>query len=149
MRSSNASLQCFSPMLPTLGYAPFLNSSPSPCFPPFQTLASLSTLKQEECSHGKEQKDLFHLLSSPLPSSPSLPSHKGAASIPLLHKKDLPNGLGQERVKLRQALAPTQLIHIKLMDFSAVIFVVVICIFSLSFCEIFSSSLLHWYACRN
>jgi len=86
-------------------------------------------LKQEECSHGKEQKRSF--LSFQLPAAlPSLPPHKGAVSIPLHHKKDLP-GSRTERVKLRRALAPTQLIHIKLMDFSAVIFVVVICIFFL------------------
>jgi len=44
----------------------------------------------------KSKKDSFHPFGSLLPSSPSLPSHKGAIRLPLHHKKDLPRALGQK-----------------------------------------------------
>lgn len=46
----------------------------------------------------KSKKDPFHPFGSLLPSLPPTPSHKGAASIPLHHKKDLPMGLGQKEL---------------------------------------------------
>lgn len=76
----------------------------------------------------KSKKDPFHPLGSPLPFPPSPQRSHKYSSVP---QKGPAKGSRTERVKLRRAVAPTQLIHIKLMDFSAVIFVVVICIFFL------------------
>lgn len=80
----------------------------------------------------KSKKDPFHPFGSLLPSSPSLlPFPQRSCKASSAPQKRPAEGSRTERVKLRRALAPTQLIHIKLMDFSAVIFVVVICIFFL------------------
>lgn len=81
----------------------------------------------------KSKKDPFHPFSSLLPFFPSSlpPSLQRSRKYSSVRQKGPAKGSRTERVKLRRALAPTQLIHIKLMDFSAVIFVVVICIFFL------------------
>lgn len=76
----------------------------------------------------KSNQGPYQPSSCPLPSPPFPQRSHKYSSAP---QRGAAKGPRTEGVKLRRAVAPTQLIHIKLMDFSAVIFVVVICIFFL------------------
>lgn len=83
----------------------FLFSAPLPG-PLSASSRPSAVLKQEECGY-EQEKGPLHPFSSSQPSLPFLPPHKGAASVPLHHKKDLPEGLGQKGLSSAEASSNT------------------------------------------